>query len=367
MIRLRFKYLFMSLLLISTYGIESYAQYEEIKEINKTFSKTSNSTLSIYNKYGNVHVNTHTGNDIKVDAVIKVETGSQSRTKQILNNIKIEVIEGNNIIFKTLANVQKSNGQQPRIQSLTGMKPKDKKLSFEINYFVSMPKTLPLTLKNSFGGVYLADHDAKLNVDVGYGDFKADRMTGTADKYVKVRFGNATIDYLQQGTLNISYSPFSLTKAGKVTLRNDYSDCNLGTVSSLNLENKGGSLRINQVANLRGESAYSKFRVGTLTKSLKLYTKSEGSVEIQKIAKSFQSVEIESKYTNIHLNFESGSNYRFEIDSKYGKIHLDHTSSNINKEIRSHSNTYYEGRYGTSSNPSAKVSILSEYGNVNLK
>lgn len=370
MIRLAFKF---SLFALMFFGISSgFAQgYEQEKKISKSISTSANSTLSIHNKHGKVHINTHAGKDIKVNISIKARANSNSQAQQILDKIQVEITEGTNIMFNTVASVKANTKYAPRMQSITGNKSSTmigvSKVAYEVNYFVTMPKHTPLTLKNNFGGVYLADHQAKLDMQVTYGDLKADRLTGTNDKQIAVRFGSATIDYIQKGKLNIAYSPFTLAKAGNITLKNDYSDCNLGSASTLTANNKGGSLKIDKVDILQCNSAHSKIRLGTLNKSLKLSTKSEGNFSVEKIASTFERIQIESNFTSLYLGFEDGSSYRFTLDSKYGQIALDRSKSKLHREIRTDSSKFYEGRFGASSNPTSKVIIEIEYGNITLK
>ncbi|NJO03616.1 MAG: hypothetical protein HC880_19770 [Bacteroidia bacterium] len=177
-----YKYLVLTALGLSLGSMPAPAQVQKERKITKSFPVSQVTTLSIYNKYGKVHINTNSPSEIKVEVTIVAQASSAEKAQSLAESIEIQITGGTNIILKS------EGGPTSRFGIPMN---NSRKTDYEINYLVSMPKTVALTLKNSFGDVYLADHQSKLNLNVGYGSLKTARISGLEDKYIKVSFGSA--------------------------------------------------------------------------------------------------------------------------------------------------------------------------------
>lgn len=329
------------------------------KKFSKTLSAAGLSALTIENKYGEVHINTGNVQEIKVDVTMTARASNQEKADRILNDISISFTEGKDPKFTTVFNTHSS--LKGSFSSLKG------NIEFEVKYRVEMPKSLTLNLSNKFGDVYLANHDAALNLTVAYGSMKLDQMSGNTPKNIKLSFGNGIIDYLSGGDLTVAYSNLKLEKTQKISLKNSFSTTEIQQIDVLALENKYSNLKIESLGSADGSSAYSKFEVNTLKNALRMSTKYDSGFAIKNISQNFKEITLDNQFASVELDFNDQVSFDFEVDVKYGNLKLDKSKASLQKEIIQNNASYYEGRFGTKSSSGNKVKITSKYGNIHLK
>ena len=335
----------LSLLLLLIIGSNAFAQkFEHEKKISKSYTTSSSTSLSIENKFGDVHIHTNNGNTIKVDISIIAKGRTQEISEKMLENIDVQINEGTNISFKTIINSSKNNWGN--VSTFTAKE--NKNAEYEINYIVSMPQTVPLDLNNKFGAIYLGDFKAALDLDLGYGNLKAGKIYKSSSTDIKVSFGKADIDYMESGDLKISYS-----------------DLKLSAAKDIQFEGKYGSFDIGNLSSLSGSTAYSNVNIGNLSNSLELSSKYDGNLKISDISSAFKNINISCQFSSVELDFVSNASFSFTVDTKFGKFKMGDTPVKIHKEIRSHTSESFEGVYGNGSG--AKVNVTANYGNVSFK
>ena len=121
-------------------GVDSLLGQVKEKRVDQTFNVTSNTRLSIDNRFGKVHINTWDQNKIEAQVTVEVE-GSESGARNILNRINIDVSESSSEVrIKTDIDGSKNHGGNRR---------------FRINYEINMPKNNPLMVDHRHGDIYL--------------------------------------------------------------------------------------------------------------------------------------------------------------------------------------------------------------------
>ncbi|WP_238395659.1 DUF4097 family beta strand repeat-containing protein [Pontibacter pudoricolor] len=285
---------------------------EKRKTFEKTYKVNSSDVLNISNKFGRVHVNTWNKNEIKVKVDMIARAGSESKVNEMLSRMKIEEgREGNTISLRTVYEQSRLSGPS----------------SSEINYTIYMPESNALTVKNTYGDVYLAALKGKVNVDMKYGNLKSDRM-GNAENNLKLTYGSGSCGYINGGNLQIAYFDINFSEA----------------------------------KDLKGYSKYSELTIGKLGEELNMDMK-YGSFRVNNISSNVRNIRLASTYLPISLNFADNSAFNFDVNVQYGDFKVNKDLVNLTSIEKDYTSADYKGRFGTAS-PKAAVSITSKYGDV---
>lgn len=343
-------------LILNTVG--GYAQVEKTKKISKSYSVNANTALNIDNKFGKVHINTNSGNTIKVDVTMVGRAAKDARAQNILDQLQVEVVEGNEISFRS--SIISS------IHSTRRWKKNDAR-AFEINYLISMPKNVKLKVRNKYGDVFLGDFSGELDLYVAHGNFKASKMINPQDKVIKVAFGTADIDQVERGNLTIAHGTLKIDNGKKLKVKNSFAAMEIKTVNDLNIASKHGRIDLVQVDNLSGSSSSDKVNIGLLNNNCILNLKYAKGFSVGKVNKNFQKIDIDGRFSAMEFRFEDGASFNYEVNTQFAKLKsVLRQKMKIRKQIEKTDGSYYEGKYGNGSAKS-KVTIKSKYGSVRIK
>ena len=67
-------------------------QYEKSRKLTKVYPATTETTVQILNKYGNIHILPWDEDSIRFEISIKVEANKQSKVEKTYDNIEIEFV-----------------------------------------------------------------------------------------------------------------------------------------------------------------------------------------------------------------------------------------------------------------------------------
>ncbi|MBB6611321.1 DUF4097 family beta strand repeat protein [Pontibacter sp. Tf4] len=285
---------------------------EKRKTFEKTYKVNSSDILNIENKYGRVHVNTWDKKEIKVKVDMIARAGSENRANDLLNRMQVdEAREGNTIYLKTVYEPGRNSGMS----------------SSEINYTIYMPESNAITLKNTYGDVYLAALKGKADVTMKYGNLKCDRLAN-ANNALKLTYGSGSCSYINGGTLQLAYFDLNAADARSLNGYSKYSDLTIGRLAEgITMEMKYGSFRVNNISN------------------------------------SIKNIKLASTYIPIMLNFADNTAFDFDVNVQYGDFKVNKDLVNITSMEKDYTSADYKGKFGNSSSKAA-VSITSKYGDV---
>ncbi len=293
---------------------ESNLSSEKRKSFDITYKVNNSDALNIENKFGKVHVNTWDKNEIKVRIDIIARASSDDKAAEILKNISINERRADNIIsIATKMEPMRVSGSASK--------------SFEINYTVYMPTENMLTVKNSFGDVYLASLKGKADITVKYGSLKTDKLSNS-DNRVSLAYSSGTCSYINSGNIEVSYS-------------------------NMNVDATNG---------LQGFSKFSDFKIGDLRDELNLEVK-YGTFKVDQVSKNIRKISLDSGFSPILLNFEDNAAFNFDVNVSFADFKVDKSLVNITHLERKTSNAAYKGKYGNAASKGF-VSINSKYGDV---
>lgn len=331
----------------------SFAQVSKEKTIQKNFPLQGVRTLSIDSKFGTIHINTGNVSQIQMKVTLIAKAKNTERAEKLLNTLNVEIEQGSIIRLKTTQG--NTNSPKVLIPSFTqggNTNSNNTKMSnnesFEVNYLITMPENIALDLENKFGSIYLANHRAALNINLGYGSLKAEKLSGEEQKNIQVSFGSANIDFLENANVEVSYSDLKLQEGKSIDFSGKYGNC-----------------EITKVHQITGSSSFSKFLIGTLTGKLQMYSKHDGEFQIKQVKAGFSGIDLEASFTQLSIGFEANTSFKFDVDVKFSELKIDQKLYTITSKEEQKTSAHYAGHKGTQAR--AMVKIESKYGDVKFK
>ena len=276
--RLIFKNLMLGIVWVitSTYCL-SRPDYEEKKQVNKTYQITAVTKVSFTNSFGMLHVNTWDKNELQVNVLITVRSSNEDRAKEMLDRIRIDIDDASPaaaITFKTVISSSRMSGNN----------------SMQIDYTVNMPKNNTLDLRNSFGDCYLADYSGPLTINESYGNLKTETLSGNSDIDLSFGSGTSNIAGIKSGQLKVGYSTLGIGSAGSVDLNSQFSNLTVDKISGTTLVAKYGQVDFGEVGAMDATVNFSSFGIRKLNNRLKLDISYAGKTDIENISSEIQSL-----------------------------------------------------------------------------
>jgi hypothetical protein len=353
----KFKSILLLGVFLSLTGIWTYAS-ELTKEFHEEFDANENTVLKLLNKYGNIDVQNWETQKIKIDVIVKVKHSNSERAERMLGYI--------NVVFSSEGNTVKAE---------TKIDDKFSRLSnwsngndFEINYTVQMPKTLDLDLYNKYGHVFIDEVEGHANIELKYGKLTVNKLGRGNDKplnTVNLAYANgSSINECNWLKANIKYSGLDIEKAKAIVGYTSYMKLTVDEVSSVVLEGKYDVYTFGTISNLVMNASYSTVKADELSKKLEADTKYT-NVTVKYVPPSFDGININTKYGTYRLGVDENASYNIDGEAGYSKIYY-HDTGKVSK-IQENTSMKVNGTVGSQTDPSAKVKIVTKYGNVKLR
>lgn len=343
------KWLF-SVAVVSAAFLQGFAQVEKSRDVNKTFTVTSNNHVNFSTKYGEVHINTWDKNTIEVKATITAKKRNDSRALEALDQVSVTLEQsGNEVEIETniSGSLNNRNGEK-----------------LTIDYVVNMPKSNSLNLRHAYGELYLDDLDGDVSLRMSYGNMKVGKLSG--ETTVKLAYGNGEIDMIAGGELNVSYSNLNVEESGDVEVSNQYSNIDVEKSQDMDISNKYGNFIVDDVNSVKGNSKYGKVSITKLYNTLVLEISHGSGVNVRWISKNFNWIDIDSSYASSTLRFERGFSAELEGLFKYCDLKYDKEEFDFNYVDKSSNSSEYKGKIGATTASNSKIKLRSDYGNIRI-
>lgn len=334
-------------------AITSFATAQDSyeKKFHEEYEISKGTTFEISNSFGDIKIENSDNNKITIDAEIIVNTKSQDKADKIMNSITVTISKSGNIV--------KAN---TNIDNL-----KTNNSSFEINYIVTMPAYVNTNLKNKYGDVTINELSGKNNIAVKYGSLNVNRILDNNEKPLStVELGycsKSRINEFNWGKIIIKYSKLEVNEGKALVVSSKYSKLRLGTFSSIVAEGGYDNYEIENVTNFIINAKYTNIEIDKLTKKLSVESK-YGNVSVDNIPDGFENILVISKYGKINLGLSNDAKYNLRAQSKYADIKFNDIK--ITTRVKEDNHIKIIG-YSGSESAKAKVSVESEYGDIDLR
>jgi phage gp45-like len=343
--------------LVSFANNDKKYKQEKSRTIKKEYSVSSDATVKLDNKYGNLNITTWNKNRVEITVKITVKGNSQSTIEKKLRDIDVE--------FHANSDMVSAKTRIPRSSSSWSFWGKSNKLSYQINYTVKMPASNNVELNNDYGNIQLDELNGSADIDCDYGKIIIGELNNSNNSINMDYCKGSTINFMKSGSVNADYSKLTIDKTDKVKINSDYSNITVESSNKVTFNADYGSITVNDVRDITGNTDYVSVRLGTVSKNLNIDA-DYGSIKIKELARGFERVEISGEYAGITIGVKPNTNFDFMIDLQYASFRYGDANVDMRKRIVKSSKKYYEGSYGKGSSNS-KVIIKSQYGGVRIK
>jgi len=350
-------FLFLVVPLVSFGTGKAKPKHEKSKTVKKEYTVSSDATVDLSNKYGNVNIITWDKNKVEISVEITVKGNDLSTVERKLRTIHIEFNANSNLVSaKTKFEKSSSNW------SFWG---KSKNTSYKINYTVKMPRSNHVKVNNDYGNIMLNELDGTADINCDYGKIVLGDLNSSDNKINLDYSKGSSINFMKSGYVNADYSKLTIDKTDKVKFNSDYSTIHLVSANSVTYNSDYGTIKVDDVENISGNSDYVSIRLGTVRSTLNIKA-DYGSIKINELAKGFERAEISGQYAGISIGVKANSSFKFTADLQYARLRYNENNVDMRKSIEKSSKKYYEGTYGNG-NSNAVLIIKSQYGSVNFK
>lgn len=343
--------------LVSFANTKTKPRQEKSKTIKKEYSVSSDATVKLDNKYGNLNITTWDKNRVEITVVITVKGNNLSTVEKRLEDVEVE--------FKANSDMVSAKTIIPKSSRGWFVWNSSKNTKYQINYTVKMPVSNSVKLNNDYGTVQLNELNGAADINVDYGKLVVGDLNN-ANNNINIDYcKNSNINFMRSGSINTDYSRLTVDKTDKVKINSDYSTVTIESANTVTFNADYGNIIVNDVKDITGNTDYVSVRLGTVSKSLNLDA-DYGSIKIKELAKGFSTGEITGSYAGITIGVNAKSNFNFIADLSYARLRYDKNNVDMRKSIIKSSKRYFEGTFGKGSTNS-KLHIKSSYGNVNFK
>lgn len=319
--------LLMGLCTVSTTAVAR----EYRRQIVKEFNVGARPELSIDNRFGEIRIVEGADRKILVRVELIGEGSTEEEARKYVNSISVDLSQsGNRVVARTSHHIIRCNN-----------------CGRLVNYTVTAPRDVVLSLINQFGNIYLNRATQPLTVTVKYGDLY---LKEAATASVSVSFGKASID-----------------RCATLTLDSRYSGITLGTVGILTGTSKfDGTYRIESVGHCTLTAGYTQVRIDHLGQQCVVDKLRFGGLRIREVARDFSEISVQASYSEVHLGLTPTHAFRATLSASYGQIHTGKLSIRAT-DTRTGRRNELVGTAGASNNPRATVQVTSSFGDIYLQ
>lgn len=339
------------LLFVFSAGLNNLQAHEEYSRIiKKEYAVSPDAQLVISNQYGKVHCNNWDKPMIAIEVTLRVEASGEQAAQKLMDRITIAM-----------------TGSQSRVEVSTTIEKGgfSGRNNVNIDYTVSMPASVNLDLTNKFGDIYINELNGKGKINLSYGNMEINKL-GNSDNLLDIKFSQGNIKAIQGAVLLLKYSSLEIDYAGSLRLDGKYSDLTANKIISLNGTMEGGKLEMENSSAVESRSKFSDINITRLEKNLTLDIQ-YGNCEIHEMPADFGNININNKYADISIGLPPGASYALDADLKFCDLDFPEDKANFTQKITGNTSKYYKAVIGKEANPSQKITLKSEFGNISLE
>ena len=293
--------LLLLLICLVTLPVFSAKQDDFSKTIHKEFDVNKGVLLSISTEFSDIKAINWEKDIIMVEVIITVDAKRVDMADEKFNKVDINLTGDKNevsITTKLQKNFFRNNNNN----------------NIDIEIIIYYPSYISLDLESSFGNSIFENIEGSVEVEMSYGGFDAKELL-SHELNIDMEFGEFEVDRFQAGKAKVSYGGFRADIVGILNLDSEFSSNEIELVDQLKMSSAYDKVYIGQLGSSNIESEFSNLKIDRLDKDLDLTT-SYGSFKLRDIALGFNMIQINSEFTNIHLDFAKNSSFAFKVNAE---------------------------------------------------
>lgn len=265
------------------------------KEFDKTYSINSDATLELETSFGDVTIDNWDQNKIEIHVEVIVDARNEETAEKIFDQIEVTMV-----------------GTSSRVELKTDidMHGNHSGCDWSINITIKAPRTIGLDANHDFGDLRVADISGASDIHVGYGTFKAGKLSNPGND-ITVAFGEGSIKEVGGGDISNEFGELDIDRlTGNADLSNGY-----------------------------------------------------GEFEIDYVTASCKDIDINNEFGELEITLASGGSFEIEYESSFGDVSLP-SSANISRE--SEEMTSKSGKATIGGSGGCKIRIETSFGEVDI-
>ena len=340
-------------------SVLSGSQNEFVKDYKKEFAAGKNTQLEISNKYGNVDIKDWNNESVSIEVKVIVRCENKEKADRMFDYILIHFEQEGDIIRAT------TEFKDNISDFFKGFNDNEK--SLEVNYSVFMPKTMPLTLSNKYGSVFINELTSTSTIDVKYGKLTANKILHDSQQpltKVVLGYSNATIQECKWVKMDIKYAKIQITQSKAIIVQSKYSKIYVDNGSSLICESKYDTYELGKLNNLVATAGYTHFKIAELSNKLQIESK-YSDVEIENMPAGFEQIKIDNSYGSFKIGISPEASYHIDGNARYCKINYPEDNNRVSR-FNENTEMKVNGLIGREESSKSTVVVNSSYGNIRL-
>jgi len=336
----------------------------ETRNFIKTVPVGKETTLEVSNKYGKVEITTWSKDSVFIRAEVKAYAKDASKLGKMFDGITVNISDAKYIVR---AQTEFTSNLNTLFESFKGMTSKiisyDSRV--EINYYIDIPEYLNLNIDNKYGDVYMEDNTGELRLNISNGSLRANSVGKNSS--LTMVFCDAKINSMVSGNINASFSEISLGTTEDLTINSISSKYDIKKAGIIRGDSKRDKFFIEYIETLNGNSYFTDYKISNVKKEMNLTAK-YGSITAELIEKAFESIDINSSYSDISLNFDPGASYNLDVKHLNAFLVLPDKNIKTEEKTLNGDKKEYITTATVGKNPGkSKVKIDANRGNIYLK
>jgi len=283
--------------------------YSDKREQSKSFKIRSGTVVQITNKYGNVNVIPWEKDSVRIEVSMAAQSKQAAKVVKVLSSIDCEMISSAASISARTVFYDNGTTFWKDVVSYAGQVINTNN-NLQINYTVYMPAANDIKIDNKFGNVYMDNHFGNADLTVSNGDLQARNFSGKLK--LKLEFGSASIQDMDDAQLNINYSDVTLRKVNTLNLNSRSSTIDMEEATTIELISTRDKLNVKRCGSLSGETSFSRIAINELESSCTITAK-YGGLKLNTIKRNFRAIQVKSEYTDLYFGFNAEDSYSLDL------------------------------------------------------
>jgi hypothetical protein len=338
--------------------------HSETRNFIKILPVVRETSMEVCNKYGTIQITLWKKDSAMIRSEIKAVASNSEKLGKMFDGISINMTESKDQIRAETKFTQNIGMIFENFKGMTS-----KLISYdsrvEINYYISVPEYINLKIENKYGDVYMEEITGDFSISLSNGSFKANSLG--KNSALNLTFCDATINSLSSGKIDASFSEVSSNEFGDVSINSISSKYEIKKAGTITIESRRDKFNFDEIKSIKGTSYFTDFNLKNLSREASLSTK-YGNINIDLIENGFESVNLNTGYTDVNLGFVPGSSYNIDIRHLNAFLVISDKSARTEKKVLNEDKKEYITTGTVGKNPgSAKVSIDATHGDIYLK
>src|SRR5664280_1768315 len=306
---MKYKIIITASLILLIFSQVSAQNDSETRSFIKTVPVGKETTFEVANKYGTIQITPWKKDSAYIRAEVKAFSKDHSKFAKMFEGISVNISDSKYLV---MAQTEFSSNINTLFESFKGMT--SKIISYdshiEINYYINIPDYMNLKIENKYGDVYMENNTGEFKISISNGSFKANSLGKRSS--ITMLFCDANINSIGSGNIDASFSDLSIGETEDLSINSISSKYDIKKAGTIRGESRRDKFFIENIGSLQGNAYFTDYKVNSVRKEISLSTR-YGSVNADLIEKGFESININSGYSDISLSFDPSSSYNLDI------------------------------------------------------